>query len=230
MKPGKEVLYFMNSVVAEEQILTQAYAEVEKRFSGIDDLAHGWEHVRRVYKLAQHIAAQEGADSFIVGMAALMHDLGRTSTQHNAHHADLSVELARELLQDYHVPGDKQEAILHAIVAHSFSRGVEPQTLEAHVVRDADRLDGLGAIGVMRWAVTGAVRRTKETLSYHPEDPFGEQHHLDDHIYMLDHFYIKLLKLGKTMATETGRLEAQRRTKFMYNYLEEFKREIEIGG
>ena len=219
----------MNSVVAEEQILAQVYAEVQARFSGIDDLAHGWEHVGRVYKLAQYIATQEGADSFIVGMAALMHDLGRTSAQHNGHHADLSVEMARELLQRYGVSGEKQEAVLHAIVAHSFSRGVEPQTLEACVVRDADRLDGLGAIGVMRWAVTGAVRRTQETLSYHPEDPFGTQHDLDDHIYMLDHFYLKLLKLGKTMATETGRLEAHRRSKFMHQYLDQLKREIEIG-
>jgi uncharacterized protein len=220
----------MNNVVADEQILAQVHTEVEERFRGIDDLAHGWEHVGRVYTLAQYIATQEGADSFIVGMAALMHDLGRTNTQHNGdHHADLSVEMARELLQRYHVSSDKQEAILHAIVAHSFSRGVEPQTLEACVVRDADRLDGLGAIGVMRWAVTGAVRRTKDTLSYHPEDPFGEQHDLDDHIYMLDHFYLKLLRLGKTMATETGRLEAQRRTKFMRSYLDELQREIEIG-
>jgi uncharacterized protein len=219
----------MNSVVAEEQILAQAYTEVEERFKGIEDLAHGWEHVDRVYRLAQYLATQEEADSFIIGMAALMHDLGRTNTQHNGHHADLSVEMARELLQCYQVSSEKQEAILHAIIAHSFSRGIEPRTLEARVVRDADRLDGLGAIGVMRWAVTGAVRRTKDTLSYHPDDPFGEQHDLDDHIYMLDHFYIKLLKLGKTMATETGRLEAQRRTNFMHNYLDELKREIEIS-
>jgi uncharacterized protein len=219
----------MNNVVAEEQILAQVYTEVQERFRGIDDLAHGWEHVSRVYRLAQYIAAREGADSFIVGMAALMHDLGRTSMQHDGHHADLSVEMARALLQRYHVSGDKQEAILHAIVAHSFSRGVEPQTLEARVVRDADRLDGLGAIGVMRWAITGTVRRTKHTLSYHPADPFGQQHDLDDHIYMLDHFYIKLLKLGETMATETGRLEAQQRTKFMHSYLDQLKREIEIG-
>lgn len=219
----------MNNVVAEEQILAQVYAEVQTRFSSTDDLAHGWEHVDRVCQLAQYIATQEGADSFIVGMAALMHDLGRTSQQHNGHHADLSVEMARKLLQRYEVSSEKQEAILHAIVAHSFSRGVEPQTLEARVVRDADRLDGLGAIGVMRWALTGAVRRTKETLSYHPEDPFGARHDLNDQIYMLDHFYLKLLKLSKTMATETGHLEAQRRTKFMHHYLDQLKHEIEIG-
>jgi uncharacterized protein len=219
----------MNNVIAEEQIQAQVYAEVQERFKGIDDLAHGWEHVRRVYRLAQYIAIREGANSFIVAMAALMHDLGRTSMQHDGHHADLSVEMARALLQRYHISADKQEAILHAIVAHSFSRGVEPRTLEARVVRDADRLDGLGAIGIMRWAVTGAVRRTAHTLSYHPEDPFGEWHALDDHIYMLDHFYTKLLKLGATMATETGRLEAQRRTNFMIGYLDQFKCEVELG-
>jgi uncharacterized protein len=221
----------METLFIESEVLSQAHAEVQKRFTGIDDLAHGWEHVSRVYNLALSIAEQEGADRFIVGMAALMHDLGRT-VQHdennNAHHADLSAALASELLQTYSVPADKQQAILHAIVAHSFSKGTEPLTLEARVVRDADRLDGLGAIGILRWAVTGTYMRTPETASYHPEDPFGERRELDDRRYMLDHFYSKLLKLSDIMATKTGRVLAQRRVAFMRTYLYEFKRELEV--
>jgi uncharacterized protein len=220
----------METLFIESEVLSQAHTEVQKRFTGIDDLAHGWEHVSRVYNLALSIAEQEGADRFIVGMAALMHDLGRTAqhdeNNNNAHHADLSVAVASELLQAYSVPADKQQAILHAIVAHSFSKGIEPLTLEARVVRDADRLDGLGAIGILRWAVTGTYMRTSDTASYHPEDPFGEKRALDDRRYMLDHFYSKLLKLSDTMATKTGRVLAQRRVAFMRTYLYEFKREL----
>ncbi|HEY4384005.1 MAG TPA: hypothetical protein VGN34_05955, partial [Ktedonobacteraceae bacterium] len=123
-------------------------------------------------------------------------------------------------------PNNEQEAILHAIIAHSFSRGVEPQTIEAKIVRDADRLDGLGAIGILRWAVTGAVRRTPETRSYHPTDPFGSNHTLQDQRYMLDHFYSKLLKLSATMLTETGRKLAKQRTDFMRSYLEQLRQEL----
>jgi uncharacterized protein len=218
----------METNFSESQVLAQVYEEVQQRFSGIDDLAHGWEHVQRVYQLALSLAEQEGADRFIVGMAALMHDLGRAAPHEGTeHHADLSVRLATTLMSSHELPADTQHAILHAIITHSFSRGVPPQTLEAKVVRDADRLDGLGAIGIMRWALTGAVLHTAETLSYHPEDPFAEKHEPDDKRYMLDHFYAKLLKLEETMTTETGRFMAERRTGFMRTYLHELRKELE---
>ncbi|MDQ2886858.1 MAG: HD domain-containing protein [Chloroflexota bacterium] len=223
----------MRSTFDEARVLAQTYDEVQACFMGSDDLAHGWEHIDRVYKLARSIAEREGADSFIVGMATLLHDLGRTKDEmdehgRHVHHADLSVALAGELLARYQVPVAQREAIVHAIVAHSFSKGIEPRTLEARVVRDADRLDGLGAIGILRWALTGALRRTPNTQSYHPEDPFAERHTLDDSHYMLDHFYSKLLKLADTMSTETGRELARRRTDFMRVYLDEFRRELDF--
>jgi len=213
-------------------LVEQVYSNIEQRFTGIDDMAHGWEHVKRVYNLALMIADREGANPAIVALAALLHDLGRTispqETTHYVHHADLSVTLAGELLTTYHFSYEEQQPILHAILAHSFSRGVEPQTLEARVVRDADRLDGLGAIGILRWAVTGVTRKTFETSFYHPSDPFGLSHTLDDTRYMLDHFYSKLLKLSMTMLTETGRELAKQRTDFMLGYLEQLRHELAL--
>jgi len=84
----------------------------------------------------------------------------------------------------------------------------------------------LGAIGILRWAITGTQRGTPETRSYHPDDPFAEWHPLDDRRYMLDHFYSKLLKLSDTMSTQTGRKLAERRTRFIRTYLDEFKDEL----
>ena len=211
----------------ESQALSKIYSEVQQRYVGFDDLAHSWEHILRVYQLALNIAERESADPFVVGMAALLHDIGHLSTNKTLHHADLSRAMASELLTTYIVPTDTREAILHAIAAHSFSLGIEPRTLEAKVVRDADRLDSLGAIGILRWAVTGAVRRTSDTQSYHPDDPFAEWHALDDRRYMLDHFFSKLLKLGGTMSTQTGSALAEQRTAFMHTYLDEFRRELE---
>lgn len=212
----------------EAQILSKVYEEMRRRYMGFDDLAHGWEHIERVYRLALIVAEQENADAFIVGMAALMHDIGHLSIDKSLHHADRSLSMAGEVLLTYDVSADTREAILHAIAAHSFSLGIEARTLEAKVVRDADRLDSLGAIGILRWAVTGTVRRTSETQTYHPDDPFAEWHTLDDRRYMLDHFFTKLLKLDATMATQTGRVLAQQRMAFMRAYLDEFRRELEL--
>ena len=210
------------------QVTIQAniYQEVKKRFASIDDPAHGWEHVQRVYTLALSIAERENADSFIVGVAALMHDLGRVVPDTTKHHAEVSKILASEILATQGVPPAIQQAILHAIDAHSFSRNTEPHTLEACVVRDADRLDGLGATGIIRWAITGTIRRTSETRTYHPDDPFAEHHEPDDRHYMLDHFYSKLLKLGDTMMTTTGRELARHRTEVMQTFLDELRVEI----
>ena len=212
----------------ESQVLLDTYTEVQRRFAHFNDPAHGWEHVERVYKLALHIADQEGADSFIVGMAALMHDLGRISNSDSIkHHADLSERAAAEILAIHQVAPETREAILHAIAAHSFSHNIEARTLEARVVRDADRLDSLGAIGVLRWAITATIRRTPRTRTYHPSDPFAEQHQPDDSAYMLDHFFTKLLKVSDSMTTETGRRIARRRANFMLDYLDELKSELD---
>ena len=215
-------------IAVEAQIVSKVYKDIQQRYVGFDDPAHGWEHIERVYRLALFVAEQENADAFIVGMAALMHDIGHLSNDTSLHHADLSMSIAGELLVAYDISAETREAILHAIAAHSFSLGIEPRTFEAKVLRDADRLDSLGAIGILRWAITGAVRRTGETQTYHPDDPFAEWHTLDDRRYMLDHFFTKLLKLNSTMATQTGRVLAQERTAFMRAYLDEFRRELEL--
>lgn len=209
------------------QMLDNLYQEVQSRFEALDDPAHGWEHVRRVYELALRIAHEEGADPLIVGLAALLHDIGRLVHRKGVHHALLSVEESRDILKAYALTPEQVEAILHAIEAHSFSQGIEPRTLEARVLRDADRLDGLGAIGILRWAISGTIKRKPQTKSYHPEDPFGASHELDDKHYMLDHFFTKLLKLEDGMYTATGRAMAQQRTAYMRAYLEELR--VELG-
>jgi uncharacterized protein len=217
----------MNTPPQTEPLAT-LYEETQRRFAGFDDPAHGWEHVQRVYRLAQRIGEEEEADVLIVSIATLLHDIGRLIPRKGVPHALLSVEEARVTLRDYKLAPQQVAAILHAIEAHSFSQGIEPHTLEARVVRDADRLDSLGAIGILRWAITGTIKRKSQTMNYHPGDPFAQWHTPDDRLYLLDHFYTKLLRLEENMYTTTGRALAQQRTEYMREYLEEFRAELEL--
>lgn len=229
VKTGKGYYAAMEITLDQSTVLVQIQEIVQQRFVHCYDLAHNWDHVNRVYTLAEYITEHEDADRFIVGMAVLMHDLGHTvECKGNEHHVDLSAKLASELMLTFQIPTKLQEAITHAILAHSFSRGLEPRTLEAGIVRDADRLDALGAIGIMRWGIVGGQRKKTGRKPYQLDDPFAERHTLNDNLYMLDHFYTKLLKLEENMMTETGLHLARRRTDFMRQYLDEFKHELEL--
>lgn len=89
------------SPIAEQQMLADIYQEVQQRFATFDDPAHGWEHIERVYNLALRIADEENADRLIVGIAALLHDLGRLIHRKGTPHALLSVEESSVILQSY---------------------------------------------------------------------------------------------------------------------------------
>ena len=202
-------------------LLAKVETEVQVRFADFSDLSHGFEHVHRVYHLALSLSEQEHANSFIVGMAALLHDLGRTTRGPARSHAERSAKIADKLLAAYDLPLETQHAIRHAILAHVYRHGIEPATLEARVLYDADRLDSLGACGVMRWAMTA---------TYHPDDPFALWRDADGQRYLLDRFFTKLLQLNKVMMTETGRAMAERRIAFLRLYLQELQHELAIGG
>jgi len=218
--------------ITEQEIHLVAEVErsVEDCYRHFTDLAHGFEHVQRVYHLALHLAEREQADGFIVGMAALLHDLGRTTRGPTRSHTERSAKLAKHLLAAYDLPSETLHAILHAILAHGYRHGIEPATLEARVLYDADRLDSLGASGVMRWAMTMKHGRWPETRTYHPDDPFAIWRDPDGQRYQLDCFFTKLLKLQEVMMTTTGRAMAAQRIAFLHLYLQELQHELAEAG
>jgi uncharacterized protein len=212
------------------RLLAKVETEAQARFNDFSDLSHGFEHVHRVYHLALRLAEQEHADGLIVGMAALLHDLGRTTRGPTRSHAQRSAKLAQKLLAEFELPHDTCDAILQAILAHSYRHGIEPATLEACVLFDADRLDSLGASGVMRWAMTAKHGRWPQTRTYHPDDPFALWRVPDVQHYVLDRFFTKLLQLVEAMTTATGRAMAERRIAFLRLYLQELQHELAEGG
>ncbi len=189
------------------------------------DAAHDLTHVRRVVANARRLAEACGADEAIVLPAAWLHDcvtVPKDSPQRSMA-SRLAAETAVIFLRAIHYPERYLEAISHAIAAHSFSAGIPPQTLEAQVVQDADRLDALGAVGLARaYSLGGAMGRPL----YHPDDPFCTARPPDDAFSTLDHFYTKLLTLAGTMQTAVGRQEAEQRATFLGHFLDQLRREI----
>jgi uncharacterized protein len=189
------------------------------------DPGHGVVHLRRVVATAVALAQAERACLDVVLPAAWLHDCVHVAkdSPDRRRASGMAAEHAADFLQQAGYPVDCLPAIRHAIEAHSFSAGVEPQTIEAKVVQDADRLDALGAIGIARCIAVGvALGRPL----YDPDDPFCEQRAPDEGGASVDHLYSKLLKLAGTMQTEAGRREAERRTVFLRAFIGQLRSEI----
>ncbi|MEM8560305.1 MAG: HD domain-containing protein [Bacteroidota bacterium] len=189
------------------------------------DGGHGLGHIRRVVRMAQVLGQAEGARLDIVLPAAWLHDCALIAKDdpRRKQASRLAAEAATAFLQAEGYPHEALPGIAHAIEAHSFSAGIAPETVEAKVVQDADRLDALGAIGIARaWLVGGALGLTLA----HEDDPFADDRPLDDRTYALDHYFVKLLRLADTMQTEAGRTEAERRTALMRTHLDQLRDEM----
>lgn len=192
-----------------------------------EDPAHDFLHFSRVVTTAKKLCLQENGKLEVVVPAAWLHDfvIVPKNDPRRKIASKLSAEAAIEFLRTLSYPEEYYEEIAHAIEAHSFSANIETKTLEAKIVQDADRLDGLGAIGLARCFITAGL--LKSTL-YHEEDPFSEGRELNDKIYTVDHFYVKLFKTVETLKTAAGKKEGERRADIMRRYLVDLAREIGV--
>jgi len=121
-------------------------------------------------------------------------------------------------------PPERYAAVEHAIEAHSFSAGIAPQSPEAKIVQDADRLEALGAIGLARvFAVSGALG----VALFDARDPFADSRDVDDKAFALDHFQTKLLRLPETMQTEVGRELARHNADFLIQFMAKLSAELQ---
>ncbi len=167
---------------------------------------HDAGHTLRVYRNAVLISEKEAlCDREIVALAALLHDADDHKLFHTENNAN-----ALAFLLSQGIDAGCSDKICEAINSVSFSRnrGKHPETLEGKIVQDADRLDAIGAIGIAR------------TFA------FGGEHGrpLEDSI---KHFHEKLLLLKDELNTETAREIAEKRHRFMLEFLDEYSEEIE---
>jgi len=192
---------------------------------GSADRAHDIDHIERVVATARQLGESEGAELAILEPAAWLHDCVSVAKDHpqRKQASLLAADRAVEFLQQISYPQQYHQAIHHAIVAHSFSANIRPETLEAKILQDADRMDALGAIGIARCILVGGKLNRQ---LYNSIDPLCVERKPDDNIYTLDHFFTKLLTLGDSMQTQAAKTEAQRRSVYMRDFLAQLQSEL----
>ena len=184
----------------------------------VPDGAHDLGHLDRVWKTCRLIAAEEpGADADVLAAAAYFHDAVNLPKDHadRAQASRLSAELAMRELGGLGFPAEKRAGVHHAIHAHSFSARVTPETVEARILQDADRLEALGAIGLARmFLIAGQMG----AALFHAADPMALERGLDDRRFALDHLEVKLFPVAAAMQTEAGRRMAAERAEWMESF------------
>ena len=184
------------------------------------DPAHDWAHIGRVAKTARELSAELPVNLNCVLAAVYCHDLINLPKDHpdRKKASTLSAEEARPLLKESGFNEEEIALISQAVIEHSFSKGLKPSSIEAQILQDADRLDALGAIGILRCA---AVNTQMKSRFYEPYDPLAEERELDDSKYMLDHYYVKLFKLPELMNTARAKELAQTRVEYMKSFVKQ---------
>ena len=195
-----------------QELVTQTEAIVRERMDG-QSAGHSMDHVLRVLALARTIQAETGGDMQTVELAALLHDVGDAKFHDGV---ERSAEFSREILGGLGASDAMIEYVAHIVDNISFRKGIHASklSLEGRIVQDADRLDALGAIGIVRTIEYGAA--------------FGQPFYLPDAGNAktgVSHFHEKLFKLKDLLNTDAARRIAGEREAFMRTFLDQFLRE-----
>jgi len=189
--------------------------------------SHDWEHTQRVFAMAVRLAEKEGADTGIVKAAALLHDVARGAEDASGGrvcHAEKGAEMSREILKSLGYDGVQIEKIAHCIEAHRFRNSKEPQTTEAKVIFDADKLDSIGAVGIGRaflFAGEVGARLHNKGADIEKTKPYTEE----DTAYR--EYMVKLRKVKDRMLTDEGKRIAEERHDFMVKFFERLDKEVD---
>lgn len=214
---------------AEERQRVDKTVQLVKEKLGEDSTGHDYFHIMRVRALAVRLAIEEGADAYIVELAALLHDIA----DWKFHDGDLSAgpRVAAEWLQSLDEKPETVEKVAAIIKEVSYKgAGVKttPASIEGKVVQDADRLDALGAIGIAR---TFAYGGKFERPMYDPDQPPVMHQSFEEYKNSrgttLNHFYEKILLLKERLNTDSARALADERHKYVEDFVERFLAEWE---
>jgi uncharacterized protein len=223
-----------------EPVLTETYLtdDEARTLYTVGDAAHDFDHVRRVTMLAIRIAQQEGADVAVVRLAALLHDVPVADqdqeadvTKSRGTHHFAAADFARELLLGRGMGTEQVMNVVHCIKAHRFrDQSVQPQSLEAKCLYDADKLDSIGAIGVARaFAFAGAYNNRLWHEPWTSVPPDNAKPQGGDYTPVHEYVY-KLRRILATLHTQSARRIGGERHRTMIAFFDLLDAEMQGRG
>lgn len=216
-----------------EKYLDILKPEVEKLFGG-DQTGHDVSHLERTLKAALYIQKREGGNKLVIGIAAYLHDVHRIIKPTKGDFASPkdSLPIIEEILNKTDLDSETKNKILECIEYHECYNWSDTEnknrSLEVHILQDADNLDAIGAMGIIRAFNYGMICNIP---MYDATAPLVyDKNYVEDHITkesVIHYFYNKLFRLGDNMNTATGKKLANKRIKFMQNFVSQFINEHE---
>jgi len=223
-------MYMPSEAAGQQNRVPSPFEQISAKVRDILDGSrgsHAWDHTQRVCRLCERIGPPEGADMTVLRIAALLHDIGRAS-QDAANgavcHAEIGADMAVSIIEGLSLAPKQMENILHCIRAHRYRNRHRPESVEARVLFDADKLDAIGAIGVARaYLFAGEVGARLHNPDHNIENT--KPYSIDDTGFR--EFKVKLIRIKGRILTETGRQIAEDRHRFMVAFFERFIAEYE---
>ena len=211
---------------SEDAVVAQVRRSAQRCF---DDCrgSHDWEHTLRVSRLCRRIGRVEQADTVVLMAAAYLHDIGRCHQDKSNGalcHAEKGAQMARPIVEKLALSDSRKANIIHSIRAHRFRGKIAPETIEARVLFDADKLDAIGAVGVARaflFAGEVGARLHNPEMDLATARPYSR----DDTGFR--EYKIKLSKVKDRILTAEGTRLAMRRHAFMTAFFDRFIAEYE---
>ena len=194
--------------------------------------SHDMSHINRVEALCLEIQKEEGGNPLILHLAALLHDVGVIKEhEEGGDHALYSAEIASEFLGKTGLEKEIIEAVTDCILTHRFSGEKKPETLEARILQDADRLDALGAVGIFRAVFSmGALRMLKYTTGI-DKGSSKKTVYIEDPIEGFNEYMqYKPFTIPEKLNTDASKRIAAERLKIMRLYLEALNLETAIDA
>jgi uncharacterized protein len=211
---------------------------VEKEFS--QDTTHTIDHVMRVYHTAMLIASDHSnVDMDVLKTSVLLHDIARVKEDAdntgNIDHAILGAIMAKEILEKLNYPQDKISKITNCIKTHRYRSGGRPESIEAEILFDADKIDLLGSIGIARtYMIAGEQNQRLYSFTKLDEyvndnlvdkKPNGRIKDISKHAPNLE-FETKIKNIPKKLFTSKAKEIAKERIEFMEEFFIQLKKEI----
>ncbi len=189
--------------------------------------SHDWNHTERVYELCMKIGKKEKADLEILKLASILHDIGRLEQDKlkgKICHAEKGAILAKDLLKKYNFSEEIISEVVHCVECHRFRDNKVPQSKEAKILYDADKLDAIGAIGLGRsFSFAGEVGAEVHIKNLDVEN--SRPYTKEDCAYR--EFLVKLNKVKDKMLTSEGKKLALDRHNFMVEFFERLNKEVD---
>jgi len=208
------------------KVFIQKITKRIERYFG-ETSSHGFDHTQRVCNMAMHLAEDEDVDLDIIQVSALLHDIARhkESLGEVVCHADEGARMAEGILREVGFPVEKISQVVYAIRVHRYGKRITPDTLEASILQDADRLDALGAICIARvFSFSVKMNRPMYDLSIPPNPNYDGKSIRSQ--TAINHFYEKILKIKpETFKTKKAQEIARGRYQAIVDFVERFKKE-----